>query len=437
MRRLTAFVALCVFALCALGDFKPTSVPTNGTTRATVDIPVQQHIRNVGGSDGAGLCVFTSVELAARWQNVATLHGFQKWMTQRPGGGWPEKLDDMIAQYTGGLFTDYLQHTGGDVAFLDACMQTGRSVAVTYNGRDDFYGRARTIAHMVNLAYLDQNVACIIDNNRPEVWVWMTRAEFVSRWSPRRDGWAVVLLGSPPPPYDGKIQVSYEQCYPNGYCFAEWVDKPGQFGVFKSGVFLGTWHVEKQTWDGKEAVPPIPEHLKKPQAPLLPLLNEPNYGIDRSKITEEAYSCGGKKCSRTEAFDVLFEDDSALPYLTVVGDKTFFAKVRADVEALGLSDKLHLQLFAPGSWQQTQFKLPDGVSLRKPAKMVRVSQEVGKLSPDKYDVGALRDLLRILFPNLSPGPTSPVVPTPRVAVNVDFWTLLLIGVGLYLFSRKP
>jgi hypothetical protein len=47
-------------------------------------------MKNKGGTDGAGLCVFTSIEIAAHWKNVEQLRGFQEKMTHEQGGGWPE-----------------------------------------------------------------------------------------------------------------------------------------------------------------------------------------------------------------------------------------------------------------------------------------------------------------------------------------------------------
>jgi hypothetical protein len=70
---------------------------------------------------------------------------------------------------------------------------------VTYAGRDDFY--SGPIAHMVNLVYMDDSRACILDNNRPGVFLWMTRKEFLQRWRDQGGGWAYVFLAPPPPVY--------------------------------------------------------------------------------------------------------------------------------------------------------------------------------------------------------------------------------------------
>src|SRR5262245_58446158 len=49
----------------------------DATTEVTCDLPTTERTRNVGGRDGAGLCVFSSIGHAARWQNESRLVSFQ------------------------------------------------------------------------------------------------------------------------------------------------------------------------------------------------------------------------------------------------------------------------------------------------------------------------------------------------------------------------
>ena len=263
--------------------------------RATVDLPAAQHMRNVGGSDGLGLCVFTSVEHSGRWQSIRALDGFQAWMRRRPGGGWPEKLDDMLARYcreTGAAIPAYIQHTGGDAEFLEAALRTDRMPCVTYAGRDDFY-RGR-IAHMVNLAHLDETKAAIVDNNRPGVWVWMTRAEFLARWRDMGGGWAVVFLDAPPPPHAAKPQVFAAACICGDSCKC----KPGEcpnkcpvaFGQCPGGVCPVPAQPLEQPAAQPVGAPPSENHYwgKFPDGRYGWLLRDPaevvgdNYGVDLS-----------------------------------------------------------------------------------------------------------------------------------------------------------
>lgn len=198
----------CTFLLArpAFGQdnrFVPTATPASPSgVRATADLPATQHMRNVGGRDGAGLCVFTSIQHAAYWQSVHTLDGFREYMRSQLGGGYPSKVDAMLAAFCrqkGVPVPPYAQHTGGDDSFLELALRTDRMPSVTYDGRDDFY--RSNVYHMVNLSHLDSTRAAIIDNNRPGLWLWMSRADFLGRWRGSGGGWAVVLLDPPPPPY--------------------------------------------------------------------------------------------------------------------------------------------------------------------------------------------------------------------------------------------
>lgn len=173
-------------------------VAPDGTTEVQIDFPVAQRTKNAGGRDGSGLCVFTSIGHAARWQNERRLEDFQAQMRAEVGGGHPSKVEQMIAKYGGGA--TYLQYEGADLTLLRTALQTGRMPCVTYDGRDPHY-RGR-IAHMVNLVHLDDRWACVLDNNHIEAdqLVWMTPAEFRDRWLGGRHGWTVILLHPAPPP---------------------------------------------------------------------------------------------------------------------------------------------------------------------------------------------------------------------------------------------
>jgi hypothetical protein len=178
-------------------------------TEITCDLPPEQMLHNTGGSDGpggpgtgSGLCVFTSLDHSARWQNCEALIGFRDFMTHQPGGGYPSKVDRMIplmARSKGKPAPGYVQHTGGDPALLDLAIKTGRMPAVTY-GYSERYGRP--VAHMVNLIHLDGRLACVLDNNFPgaDKLEWMDRDEFLRRWRMMGGGWCVVLLAPAPPP---------------------------------------------------------------------------------------------------------------------------------------------------------------------------------------------------------------------------------------------
>lgn len=168
------------------------------------DLPREMHIKNRGGSDGAGLCVFASIKHSALWQDVEPLSQIFEWMFTRPGGGWPQKVDRVIEQICKEKNVAppaYLQVQGKDLEILKLACQTGRIPAVTYafspTGR---YGGAR-IAHMVSLLHADDHWFAVLDNNYPGTIEWMTPKEFSQVFTGRSSqGWAVILLAEGPPP---------------------------------------------------------------------------------------------------------------------------------------------------------------------------------------------------------------------------------------------
>jgi hypothetical protein len=173
-------------------------------TQLQCDLPGDQHLKNCGGSDGAGLCVFTSISHSARWQNVDVLKDFRDWMRRHPGGGYPKKVDQMIAEICrekGVPKPNYVQAEGSDLEILKAACKSGRMPGVTYSfsptGR---YGGAR-ISHMVSLPHADDHWFVVLDNNFPQTYEWMSPAEFRKTYTGGGGGWCVVLLApSPPPP---------------------------------------------------------------------------------------------------------------------------------------------------------------------------------------------------------------------------------------------
>jgi hypothetical protein len=178
-------------------------VAPDGKTEVECDLPVSQRIKNIGSKlDGAGMCVFSSIEMALRWANMEDWRGWRDWCAAKyPGGGYPSKVDKLIADYARAKnipVPKYINWEKKDDSILIAAMKTGRFVSVTYNGHDPHY--SGTIAHMVCLVYYNPktDLACILDNNfiGQDELVWMSCADFKQRWS----GWAVVFLAPPPPP---------------------------------------------------------------------------------------------------------------------------------------------------------------------------------------------------------------------------------------------
>ena len=199
--------ALVLSSSLAVGANIGGKLAPDSKTEIQLDLPASQHLKNIGGSDGAGLCVFTSISHSARWQHVERLENFRDWMKKYPGGGYPEKVTqkiNQIAKEQGVPAPPYLQVEGGRelLDVLRAALNSGRMPAVTYSfSPTKRYGGQR-IAHMVSLVHLDSQFACVLDNNYPGVdkYEWMSVDEFLRTFTGGRSGWAVVLLDVGPPP---------------------------------------------------------------------------------------------------------------------------------------------------------------------------------------------------------------------------------------------
>lgn len=195
---------LCLVAILCSATYAASEIdgPSHNGVDVSVDLPVEQHVKNFGApKDGKGLCVFASMDMAARWHHMADLIDVIHKVPE--GGGWPQKVDKVIKQ----LAPDrkYVQYEGTDPAILDGAMASRAAACVTY-GTGERY-QLQTIYHMVLLVHLDAKTACIVDNNFPGTFEWMTRAEFLTRWKhPSGQGWAIVFLESPPPPIPRSIK---------------------------------------------------------------------------------------------------------------------------------------------------------------------------------------------------------------------------------------
>lgn len=160
--------------------------------RASAPIPPELHVRNEGGSDGAGLCVIASILANGQYQAVPGLQRGKDsalWRTakSRPGGYHPTKLEQLInATMPGEKWASYY---GPDATVLDRLSREGYPIGATMNtGRQ--YGYKR-IAHMISLLhYRTGGWACVLDNNFPGVYSWMPADEFVRRWKDYGNGWA-------------------------------------------------------------------------------------------------------------------------------------------------------------------------------------------------------------------------------------------------------
>lgn len=209
MKRFAPLVLLLLAGVVHSQSIKPYGAQVGGRLSPAgkpiqVDLPGSMHLQNKGGSDGAGLCVFTSIDHAARWQNILPLIGFRDYMTKFPGGGYPQKVDAFIKRRCAELkvpIPAYIQVEKTDLEILRKATATGRMVCITYCYSPT--GRYRGhISHMVNLPHLDQEWAAILDNNYPgeDRYEWMTPAELTRVAACGGQIWAIIFLDHGPPP---------------------------------------------------------------------------------------------------------------------------------------------------------------------------------------------------------------------------------------------
>lgn len=168
------------------------SSPTYQGTTARAPIPPELHIQNEGGSDGAGLCVISSIIANGRYQGVPGLENgkdSQIWRAAKaaPGGYSPTKLESLVERVMPG--ETWATLTGTDPSILSRLSAAGYPIGATMNTGAQ-YGY-QPIHHMVSLIHHEPNgFACVVDNNDPGKYHWMPTQEFNRRWVDGSAGWA-------------------------------------------------------------------------------------------------------------------------------------------------------------------------------------------------------------------------------------------------------
>lgn len=178
----------------------------HGNEVIDADLPGELQMKNIGSRvDGAGMCVMSSIEMAALWQGMDEMKGLRDWCAREPGGGYPSKVDKQLAAYCKSKnisVPKYLQYEGPDIEpILELCMKTGRMACITY-GIGERYNNQQ-IAHMVCCAKFSGQYGVVLDNNFPgeNNYEWMSKQELIRRIKyPRNNGWIFVWLTNPPSP---------------------------------------------------------------------------------------------------------------------------------------------------------------------------------------------------------------------------------------------
>lgn len=404
------------------------------------DLPADRHKKNRGGTDGAGLCVFYSLDMAGDWHNDNGFRGFGDWMARHPGGGWPDKVRQMIEQKCreeGRPVSPYVETTNGDVEVLRRASRNRWMCAATYSGQDGVFYRGK-IAHMIDLVYFDDTAskrAAILDNNFPGKILWMTADEFLKRWN----GWAITPRRPGPPPVPaagaaGPVAVAdpYEA---GGYQWSRDARTPGQWNLYRvaghgagPAAQVGAYRpgddtfmpfdAQTQTWGGA-AVPPIPVPREAWPAQVgRGVLT----GVVESKVKGgPAYTVDGTPATRQQALAALDAaaggppEDRGRLWVTVIGSAEERRPVEDHLARHPHAGKLLVQGYAANDWP-VRPGFPTG---GHPAVVVQGAADAdGRAVPlwaqadgdlavlDEGIAGALRKADPLFKPDQVPGPNN-------------------------------
>lgn len=173
-----------------------------------------------------------------------------------------------------------------------------------------------------------------------------------------------------------------------------------------------------------------------------------NFGVESGKIhSAPRYAINGVEVTKAQAVAAMgggpLSDDSDHWHLTAVGDEGFVARVKGDLGRLApeARAKLHFQGYGPADWPVAQFKLAEGVTLRRPSA-TRVSADVGSIPRAAYTPEKLAALLSAPggpLPAPQPQPQPQPEPTPSpVNPDVSGWLAAVVAavIALVLYLRR-
>lgn len=418
------------------------SVSPDGGVEVQIDLPVAQRIRNRGGSDGAGMCVMSSIEMAARWHNLEQLRGLRDWCARQPGGAYPSKVDRQMREYAEAHnipIPAYINYDGPkNLDLLRAALRSGRLPAVTYSGRDGVR-YSGSISHMVTIVHLDDQWAVIMDNNgKLDELIWMTPEEFQARWS----GWAVIFLAPPPPPppasyalYSAPAQVVNVPVSPA----LQWwklSDHPGHLWLYDGDRLIGRWNIDEQIYQPKQEDGTYGEEAN------LPLILPEGYYLT-GVVEEQTDHCtiSGRPVSFNDALRAVgadIPDDASNLRLTVIGPRDQIDRVLADLQShpalVALRERLVVQAYDVAN-PNSKWALDCGfVTTGTPT--IYVQEPSGKVlhRQDTYEgPEKLAQALRRSRPDYTPSKDKNLNKTQPVPLSL---LLLGGGVALFLLSKK-
>lgn len=150
--------------------------------RVNIEKPLRQP--NWVGRDGEGSCTHATLIMILRHQGRmdAAAHWKRKYGDGETFRTLSAKLNAEGIRWAG-------THRQYDVSFLEWAVATRRACLVTCKGG----------THAVLLVHLGRQGAGLIDNNRPDELIWVSRQRFLSEWF-NSNSWGMTILGTPPAP---------------------------------------------------------------------------------------------------------------------------------------------------------------------------------------------------------------------------------------------
>lgn len=287
-----------------------------------IDLPTERHVRNVGGSDGAGLCVFASARHSGDWANEPVWFGLFEWMQKHSGGGTPSKFDKMVQQYAaekGLKIPPYLQIEACDMEALKAATRNGFTPGVTFSYSPTGRYRGQHIHHMVTLLHCDDRWCGILDNNYPGTVEWMDPETFKKVWVDGGRYWAIIPLtdGLPPAPRNAMrtwtVALAPDQAEEiPGYSWRRQADRdPDLRQLWYLDRLVGSYRLSTDRfhpWDHAKG------RWTDPCPPPVACPDRCNYGVYPEEISKAPrYSLSGRECSVYEALRQLMPAGKEIP----------------------------------------------------------------------------------------------------------------------------
>jgi len=159
------------------------TLPAIVAERPVVNVPYAMRQENWLGSKREGSCAWAATISLLRWQGR---YEMADWIRKNRGNGeWPEHMEAGLD--SAGI--RYAYTVDGDVEFLEWACRTRRGCGITVHGG----------AHMVALLHLDEEWACLLDNNAIQEFIWVPRESLIAEWKASH-GWAVTPVYTPAAP---------------------------------------------------------------------------------------------------------------------------------------------------------------------------------------------------------------------------------------------